>query len=124
MVQNRVTNIKEKYLSLNKDFREHKNKKIRRVLEALGYYYNAMVSNTVNRILKEFEAKVDLDLDDEIPIVISGGTSLPDGFVELFQSEMEKYDIPFDVSEVRKANNPLHTVSNGLLIKALASVPK
>jgi actin-like ATPase involved in cell morphogenesis len=124
MVRNRVTNIKEKYLSLNKDFREHKNKKIRRVLEALGYYYNAMVSNTVSRILKEFEAKVDLDLDEEIPIVISGGTSLPDGFVELFQSEMDKYDIPFEVSEVKRSKVPLNTVSNGLLIKALASVPK
>jgi len=124
MVQNRVTNIKEKYLSLNKDFREHKNKKIRRVLEALGYYYTAMVDNTVKRILKEFEAKVDLDLDDELPIVISGGTSLPDGFIELFQTEFDKYDVPFEVSEIKHASNPMNAVSNGLLIKSLASVPK
>jgi len=124
IVQNRVTNIKEKYLSLNKDFREHKNKKIRRVLEALGYYYTAMVDNTVKRILKEFEAKVDLDLDDELPIVISGGTSLPDGFIELFQTEFDKYDVPFEVSEIRHATNPMNAVSNGLLIKSLASVPK
>jgi len=124
MVKNRVTNIKEKHLSLNKDYKEHKNKKIRRVLEALGYYYTAMVNNTVKRILKEFEAKVDLDLDDELPIIISGGTSLPDGFIDLFKTEFEKYDIPFEVSEIKHASNPMTAVANGLLIKSLASVPK
>jgi len=124
MVKNRVTNIKEKYLSLDSNSKEHKNKKIRRVLEALGYYYTSMINNTVKRILEEFDAKVDLDLDDEIPIVISGGTSLPDGFVQLFESEIDKYDIPFEINEIRRANNPMTSVSNGLLIKSLATVPK
>jgi len=124
MIPNRVTNIKEKYLGLDSDFREHKNKKIRRVLEALQYYYSAMAENTVKRILKEFELKVDLDLDEEIPIVIAGGTSMPKGFIKLFQSEFDKYDTPFEVSEIRHASDPMTTVSNGLLIKSLASVPK
>jgi len=124
IVVNRVTNIKEKYLDLSVGFQEHKNKKVRRVLEALEYYYKAMINNTVKKILIEFEAKVDLDLDVPIPIVISGGTSLPNGFIELFKSEFDKYDIPFDVSEIRKAFNPMTAVSNGLLIRSMASVPK
>lgn len=124
MVPNRVTNIKERHLNLEEKNSQHKNKKIRRVLEALGYYYAAMINTVVKRVLKEFDAKVDLDLDEEIPIVLAGGTSLPKGFIELFQSEINKYDIPFEISDVRRANDPMTSVSNGLLIKALASIPK
>jgi actin-like ATPase involved in cell morphogenesis len=124
MVSNRVTNIKEKYLDLSGGFPEHKNKKIKRVLEALHYYYTAMINNTVKKILKEFDEKVDLDIDESIPIVIAGGTSKPKGFLELFKTEFEKYDLPFEISEIRLANNQLTAVSNGLLIKALATIPK
>jgi len=124
MVVNRVTNIKEKYLDLSVSSNIHKNKKVRRVIEALEYYYKTMINNTVKKVLMEFEAKVDLDLDDPIPIVVSGGTSLPNGFIELFQTEFDKYNVPFEVSEIRRANNPMTAVSNGLLIKSLSSVPK
>jgi len=124
MVTNRVTNIKEKYLDLSGDFKEHKNKKIRRVIEALQYYYTAMINNTVKKILKEFDDKVDLDIDESIPIVIAGGSSKPKGFLELFKSEFEKYDLPFEISDIRLASNQLTAVSNGLLIKAMASIPK
>lgn len=124
MVVNRVTNIKEKYLDLELGFQEHNNKKVRRVLEALEYYYKAMINNTVKKILTEFDAKVDLDLDDPIPIVLSGGTSLPKGFLNFFKCEFEKYDIPFDISEIRLASNQMTAVSNGLLIKSLSSIPK
>jgi actin-like ATPase involved in cell morphogenesis len=124
MVSNRVTNIKEKYLDLSNNIQEHKNKKIRRVLEALQYYYTAMINNTVKKILKEFEDKVDLDIDEAIPIVIAGGTSKPNGFLDLFKNEIEKYDIPFEISEIRLANNQLTAVSNGLLIKAISTIPK
>jgi len=122
MVSNRVTNIKEKYLDLSKGFQEHKNKKIKRVLDALQYYYTTMINNTVKKILKEFEEKVDLDIDDKLPIVVAGGTSKPNGFLELFKHEFTKYDVPFEISEIRLAKNQLTCVSNGLLINAISSI--
>jgi hypothetical protein len=121
MVPNRVTNIKERYMKLAGET-VIKNKKTKRILEALFYYHRALIEYTVKKIIEEFEAKVNVEIDEQIPIVVSGGTSLPDGFVELFKTILDKYELPFEVSEVRKAANPLTAVANGLLIRTMADV--
>lgn len=121
MVPNRVTNIKEKYMKLTGAV-DVKNKKTRRVLEALFYYHKALIEYTVKKIIKEFEEKVDIEVDEGIPIVISGGTSLPDGFLDLFNNVITSQELPFEVSEIRMARNPLTAVANGLLIRTMADV--
>jgi len=121
MVANRVTNLKEKYMRLSGESTV-KNKKTKRVLEALFYYHKALIDYTVKKIIKEFDEKVDIEIDDEIPIVISGGTSLPEGFVHLFKTVLSSYELPFDVSEIRSAKNPLTAVANGLLVRTMADV--
>jgi len=85
LIPNRVTSIKEKFLNLESGFAGDPNKKRRRVLEALGYYYEALMNYTIKKIIKEFEEKVEIEIDEEIPMVISGGTSLPKGFINLFK---------------------------------------
>lgn len=122
MVQNRVTNIKEKNLNLEDSFIKNKNKKIRRVLEALEYYYISLIEYTVKKIIKKFESDVDVEIDDAIPIVIAGGTSMVPGFVKIFTDTIRKYELPFEVSEIRAAENPLISVSNGLLVKTLSDI--
>lgn len=124
IVTNRVTSIKEKYLNLEAGFADQKNKKIRRVLEALTYYHEALINYTIKKVIKEFDDKVDLEIDEKLPIVISGGTSMPPGFSSLFKSVLANYDLPFEVSEIRKAENPLTAVSNGLLIRTLSDVER
>jgi hypothetical protein len=121
MIPNRVTNLKEKYMKLSGDVKV-KNKKTKRVLEALYYYHKALIEYTVKRIIKEFDEKVDIEIDDEIPIVISGGTSLPEGFVSLFKTVISASELPFEVSEIRRAKNPLTAVANGLLVRTMADV--
>ncbi len=121
MIPNRVTNIKEKYMKLIGD-EEIKNKKTKRVLEALYYYHKALIEYTVKKIIKEFDEKVDVEIDETLPIVISGGTSLPEGFIDLFKNIISNYELPFEISEIRAANNPMTAVSNGLLIKTIADV--
>jgi hypothetical protein len=124
MITNRVTNIKEKYLNLEAGFTGEKNKKRKRILEALTYYHEALMNYTIKKFIKEFDEKVDLEIEDDIPIVISGGTSLPKGFVQLFKSVLTNYELPFEVSEIRRAGNPLTAVSNGLLIHTLSDVER
>jgi len=121
MVPNRVTSIKEKHMKL-KGSVGVKNKKTRRVLEALFYYHKSLIDYTVKKIIKEFEDKVEIEIDNEIPIVVSGGTSIPEGFVSLFKEVISTYELPFEVSEIRRAKNPLTAVSNGLLIRTVADV--
>jgi len=121
VVPNRVTNKKEKYMKLKGEV-DVKNKKDRRMLEALFYYHKALIEYTIKKIIKEFKEKVDIELDDPIPIVVSGGTSLPEGFVTLFKQVIMKSELPFEVSEIRRAKNPLSAVANGLLIRTIADV--
>lgn len=121
MVPNRVTNIKEKYMKLTGDVTV-KNKKTKRVLEALFYYHKALIDYTVKKIIKEFDEKVDIEIDDEIPIVISGGTIIPEGFTSLFKTVISASELPFAVSEIRRSKNPLTCVSNGLLVRTMADV--
>lgn len=121
MVANRVTSIKEKYMQLSGEV-SIKNKKTKRVLEALYYYHKALIDYTVREIIKEFNDKVDIEVDEAIPIVVSGGTSMPKGFVELFKDVISGYDLPFDVAEIRRAKNPLTAVANGLLVRTMSDV--
>ena len=122
MIPNRVTSIKEKNFNLEEGFTSEKNKKKKRVLEALHYYYNSLIDYTIKRIIKEFEEKVDIEVDEKLPIIISGGTSLPKGFLKAFKNGMKKHDLPFEVSEIRRAKNPLTAVANGLLVKTLSDI--
>jgi hypothetical protein len=101
---------------------EVKIKKTKRVLEALYYYHKALIEYTVKKIIKEFDEKVDIEVDEPIPIVISGGTSMPEGFVKVFNDIIMTYDLPFEVSEIRRAGNPLTAVANGLLIRTKSDV--
>jgi len=121
MIPNRVTNLKEKYMRLDGET-DIKNKKTKRVLEALYYYHKALIDYTVKRIIKEFDEKIDIEVDEKIPIVISGGTSLPVGFLSLFKTVIGTYELPFEVSEIRRAKNPLTAVANGLLVRTIADV--
>ncbi|MHA1873478.1 MAG: hypothetical protein ACTSVB_05125 [Candidatus Heimdallarchaeaceae archaeon] len=121
MIPNRVTNLKEKYMKLSGEV-TIKNRKTKRVLEALYYYHKALIEYTVKKIINEFNEKVDIEVDEDIPIIISGGTSLPEGFVNLFKNIISNYELPFEVSEIRSAKNPMTAVANGLLVRTIADV--
>jgi hypothetical protein len=125
MVANRVTNLKERHLDLTDLSASYmKNKRQREVMKALYHFHEALINYTVKKIIKEFDEKVDLEIDDSIPIIVSGGSSLPKGFLQLFKSVLNKYELPFDVSEIRRARNPLTAVANGLLVRTMADVKK
>jgi len=121
VISNRVTNKKEKYMKLKGEV-NIRNKKDKRMLQALFFYHQALIDYTIQKIIKQFNEKVDIELDDAIPIVVSGGTSLPEGFVELVEKTIMQSELPFEISEVRRAKNPLTAVANGLLVKTMADV--
>lgn len=122
IMPNRVTNIKEKYLNLVEDFSTNPNKKVKRIIEALHYYYGSMIDYTVKCIIKQFDKKFDLEIDEPLPIIVSGGTSLAGGFLKIFSENINKKEIPFVVSEIRQPANPLTAVCQGLLIKTMADL--
>jgi len=47
---------------------------------------------------------------------------MPKGFIQLFKDVISGYDVPFEVSEIRRAKNPLTAVANGLLVRTMSDV--
>lgn len=118
LVPNRVTQRKERE---NFTLRSVDLSKIRKqdrpCWEALVHFYRALVSYVGGNIAKQLSG-VTAEFPSEIPIVVSGGTSRADGFVEMVQEVFDEFEFPFDVSEVRRAEDPMTAVAVGCLINA------
>lgn len=119
VVQSRVTLIKEKDLDLLNPARGKK--KESRIREALAFYYDELIRYVLNVFIKKFEESSDgLNIDTEIPIVVSGGTSKAMNFVELFRKIFNNTkNFPYDISEIRQAVDPLTAVAKGCLLYAI-----
>jgi hypothetical protein len=107
----KVTSIKEDGFEL--DFQTD----VGGVEGAVSIYYE----NLLNYVVKKLSAEVDegdIEEDLDVPVVVTGGTSSPDGFEELFERHLRDIQIPFSISEVRSADDPLYSVAKGALVAA------
>jgi hypothetical protein len=112
--QARATQIKESGVDLNNP--------TNRVEEAISFYYKELIQYSLDWVAKKFVlTQSQFNLDTEIPIIVSGGTSKAQGFVEFFQQvfEQKKRRFPLNISEIRHATDPLNAVAQGMLIQAL-----
>lgn len=116
MVSNRITAVKERPNFSLTDF-DIGDKKERRIREALSYYYTDLISYTVNQIMTQLNT-ITVQFPSKVPVIISGGTSKPVGFLDIIKSEFNNYEFPFDISEIRYATNPLTAVAEGCLVKS------
>ena len=91
-----------------------------KIMEAVSVYYSSLINYTLENIVYELEKrKKDLPLFKEpVPVVVSGGLTLAKGFVKKFNSCLNGLKFPIEVSEVRKANDPLRAVAHGALLAA------
>lgn len=85
---------------------------------ALIFTYRYVIKNTINELIRAFTESNDVNIVEPIPIIISGGTSLPKGFNELFQQECKKVKLPFEYTEIIPAENRLSSVAKGCLLWA------
>lgn len=116
----RLMSIKEKGVNLL-DPTEGDPKQLRE-REAIVVYYKNLIHYVIDSIKKEFKRdNSQIELPDEIPWVISGGTAKAKNFLEFFKSEFEKErdSFPINISEIFMANDPLGDVAKGLLIAAM-----
>lgn len=90
--------------------------------EALVVYYKALIEHCLKHVTLEFmKVQGQFSLPVPIPLVISGGTSLAGGFLELFTQvfEQKRKKFPIKISEIRHATEPLNSVAQGLLLQAM-----
>jgi hypothetical protein len=108
-----VSYIKENKLDLSKNEYDVSHEE-----RALIFSYRYIVQNTLAEVKKAFIAQDSVRVIEDIPIFISGGTSMPNGFLDLFKQELKAVKLPFKVSDIFQAPNPLKTVAKGCLIYA------
>ena len=91
-----------------------------RVEEAISFYYKELIEYSINALVKEIKKRsLQMVISKPIPIVVSGGTSKAGNFLSFFKKVVETKKLPFQISEIRQANDPYNAVAIGLLIQAM-----
>jgi len=90
-----------------------------KIQEAIVVYYNVLINYALDNIVYELERSKLPSFRKPIPIIVSGGLTLADNFVEKFRLESEKEKFPFRIKEIRRAKDPLYCVAHGCLMAAV-----
>ena len=85
---------------------------------ALIYTHRHIIKNTIKALVTTFSVNNTVNIIDPVPIVISGGTTIPNGFVEMFKEELKNTKLPFEYTEVIPVTDRLTSVAKGCLIYA------
>jgi actin-like ATPase involved in cell morphogenesis len=89
------------------------------VQRAIKAQYEIMIEKTVTGIKKGLaDAGKKARTGEPIDIVISGGTSSPKGFPEIFRDIVNKAHLPIEVGRIIRPKDPLYSVARGCLIAA------
>jgi hypothetical protein len=91
-----------------------------RVQNALTVYYREMIEHLVEALRTHIAATQRLPrLEQSVPLVLSGGTAMPKGFVEQFSTALRGVDFPLRLSDVRVSPDALNSTARGALMAAL-----
>lgn len=91
-----------------------------RVRNAITVYYYEVIDHLVNALRAQIASSQKMPkLDKSVPLVVSGGTSMPQGFMERFAQVLNAADFPVRLSEVRRSSDPMNSTARGALIAAL-----
>lgn len=88
--------------------------------DALSVYYNAVIKYTLENIAYELaQRKKELPIfRNEVPLIVSGGLTLAEGFVPRVKDILARLELPFKVGQVRRAADPMTSVAHGCLLAA------
>jgi actin-like ATPase involved in cell morphogenesis len=91
--------------------------------QVLNVYYDEMMRAVVNGLREAFaNARSMPKIGRPVPMVLSGGSSMPKGFRDRFEKLLKESEFPLPLSEIRMAENPLNSTAKGALVAALAEL--
>ncbi|HEU0122032.1 MAG TPA: hypothetical protein VFQ91_15985 [Bryobacteraceae bacterium] len=91
--------------------------------QVISVYYDDLITSLVAAMKEVFTKSKSLPrLGRPIPLVLSGGSTMPQGFRERFEQAMRQAEFPVPVSEIRLAADPLTATAKGALIAALSEM--
>lgn len=109
----KIKTIKETELDFTKDAKD-------RITTALQIFYDELIFRLLESVQRVLAASDKIPkIAVPIPIVLSGGTAMPNGFKEKFEKTLKTINLPVDISSVRMAEDPLNTTAKGALIMAM-----
>jgi len=109
----KVKEIKEETLDLSAAPRD-------RVSTALHIFYDKLIRELLESLQRVLSFSDQIPkISTPIPIVLSGGTAMPNGCREKFATMLKDVSLPVEISEVRLAEDPLVTTAKGALIMAM-----
>jgi len=111
---NRIRILKEQSFHINGHFED-------KLQQVLSVYYDDMIQTLVTGLRNAFQTARNVPkLTRPIPLVLTGGSAIPKGFKERFETILRASDFPVDLSEIRMAADPLTTTAKGALVAALS----
>jgi len=91
-----------------------------RLNNALTVYYDQVIENLVRTLKENISSAQKLPkLTQSIPLVLAGGTAMPDGFFDHFTAALKANELPVKLSEIRISAEPLNSTARGALMAAL-----
>ena len=109
----KVKAIKEESLDLLKGPKD-------RVITALHIFYDELIFKLLKSLRRVISSTDKIPkIANSIPIILSGGTAMPNGCVEKFGTMLKDISLPIEISAVRLAEDPLNTTAKGALITAM-----
>ena len=91
-----------------------------RVHNALTVYYQEVIANLIASLRSHIASAQKLPkLEQSVPLVLSGGSAMPKGFLDHFNRLLKAEDFPLHLSEVRVSSDPLHSTARGALMAAM-----
>ena len=113
---NRIRILKEEGFHFNGNYTD-------KAHQVIGVYYDDMISSLVNGLKEAFLNTRNMPrLGRPIPLVLSGGTTLPAGFRDRFEKVLKASEFPIQLSEIRLASDPLFSTAKGSLVCALSDM--
>ena len=90
------------------------------VERAIKTQYELMIEKTVAGIKKGLTENKDKNarIGQPIDVIVAGGTSSPPGFDKLFDKLIRSTEMPVEIGNVIRPNDPLFSVAKGCLIAA------
>ncbi|MEA1967881.1 MAG: hypothetical protein U9N77_06645 [Thermodesulfobacteriota bacterium] len=92
-----------------------------RVATALQIFYEEVINKLLSSMERVFATSNQMPMISKpIPIALSGGSVMVDGFQKKFEAALTRIKLPFEVSSVNIAEDPLNATAKGALIMAMS----
>jgi hypothetical protein len=92
--------------------------------EAIAIFYRNLIAYVASTLREHLMASdLALEFPQPIPMVCAGGTSLAQGFAEVFMEEFDRTGFPVPLKEVRVSAHPLDATARGCLVAANSMAP-